>query len=311
MADTAETVTQRDRSPSFPVVGLKVAFERLVEFETYFKRSAARPEKVGDAWNITTKAYADRIAAALRYFGLLEYQGAGKERTIAISEEGRKYLRAQQEETKREVIKAAALRPKQIAECWELWSNDRPADAACIDDLVQNRAFSVAGARDFLKVYDSTISYAGLTATDKVAPKLGDSAPEEVAESGFPWNPPSPKPPAAPSPQQGKVKLMDGERIVFTEESNPQSYLKLIASGDVDEMMLEALEDYVKRQKRRLGAAAPRAAAGAGGQVPFMITQAQKEALREKGFEDDKIATMTPEKAHQLLGLLPPLPYAK
>jgi hypothetical protein len=104
---------------------------------------------------------------------------------------------------------------------------------------------------------------------------------------------------------------MDGERIVFTEESNPQSYLKLIASGDVDEMMLEALEDYVKRQKRRLGAAAPRAAAGAGGQVPFMITQAQKEALREKGFEDDKIATMTPEKAHQLLGLLPPLPYAK
>ena len=147
---------------SFPVVGLKVAFERLVEFETHFKRSAARPEKVGDAWSITTKAYADRIAAALRYFGLLEYQGVGKERTIAISEEGRKYLRAQQEETKREVIKAAALRPKQIAECWELWSNDRPADAACIDDLVQNRAFSVAGARDFLKVYDSTISFAGL-----------------------------------------------------------------------------------------------------------------------------------------------------
>jgi hypothetical protein len=46
---------------------------------------------------------------------------------------------------------------------------------------------------------------------------------------------------------------MDGERIVFTEESNPQSYLKLIASGDVDGTMLEALEDYVKRQKRRLG----------------------------------------------------------
>jgi hypothetical protein len=253
MADTAENVAQRDRSPSFPVVGLKGAFERLVEFETYFKRSAARPEKVGDAWSITTKAYADRIAAALRYFGLLEYQGAGKERTIAISEEGRKYLRAQQEETKREVIKAAALRPKQIAECWEIWSNDRPADAACIDDLVRNRAFSVAGARDFLKVYDSTISYAGLTATDKVAPKLGDSAPEETVESGFPWNAAWPKPPAATPPQQGKVKLMDGERIVFTEESNPQNYVKLIASGDVDATMLEALEDYVKRQKKRLG----------------------------------------------------------
>jgi hypothetical protein len=60
-----------------------------------------------------------------------------------------------------------------------------------------------------------------------------------------------PNPPPL-SAQQGKVKLMDGERIVFTEESNPQNYLKLIASGDVDETMLEALEDYVKRQKKRL-----------------------------------------------------------
>ena len=253
MADTAENVTQRDRSPSFPVVGLKVAFERLVEFETYFKRSAARPEKVGDAWSITTKAYADRIAAALRYFGLLEYQGNGKERTIAISEEGRKYLRAQQEETKREVIKAAALRPKQIAECWELWSNDRPADAACIDDLVQNRAFSVAGARDFLKVYDSTISSAGLTASDKVDPAAPASGDEEALEgskgkTGTGFTPPPP----APFQPVGKVKLMDGERIVFTEESNPHTYLKVIASGDVDGTMLEALEDYVKRQKKRL-----------------------------------------------------------
>jgi hypothetical protein len=45
---------------------------------------------------------------------------------------------------------------------------------------------------------------------------------------------------------------MDGERIVFTEESTPQNYLKLIASGEVDETMLEALEDYVRRQKKRL-----------------------------------------------------------
>jgi hypothetical protein len=64
------------------------------------------------------------------------------------------------------------------------------------------------------------------------------------------------KPPGAPQPQpQGKVKLMDGERVVFTEESNPQNYLKLVASGEVDETMLEALEGYVKRQKKRLSTA--------------------------------------------------------
>jgi hypothetical protein len=39
---------------------------------------------------------------------------------------------------------------------------------------------------------------------------------------------------------------------VFTEETNPQNYLELSVSGEVDETMLDGLEDYVKRQKKRL-----------------------------------------------------------
>jgi hypothetical protein len=251
MADTAENVTQRDRSPSFPVVGLKVAFERLVEFETYFRRSAARPEKVGDAWNITTKAYADRIAAALRYFGLLEYQGTGKDRTVAISEDGRKYLRAQQEETKREVIKAAALRPKQIADCWWIWSNDRPAGAACIDYLVQNRGFSVTGARDFLKVYDATISYAGLVESDKVDPNSSDSAPEEEVSEDAP-NPAPQKPPGAPLQPQGKVKLMDGERELTTGLLAKDASFRLIVSGAIGVKEIERLIQKLEIDKEIL-----------------------------------------------------------
>ena len=45
---------------------------------------------------------------------------------------------------------------------------------------------------------------------------------------------------------------VQGERVVFTEENSPQTYVKLIASGDVDDTLLEALEDYVKRQRKRL-----------------------------------------------------------
>ncbi len=115
---------------------------------------------------------------------------------------------------------------------------------------------------------------------------------------------------------------MAGERIVFTEESDPHNYLKLIASGEVDDTMLEALEDYVKRQKRRLFAAyqagvAQMAASGASPppsflsqaapreptsvQVPFMITNAQKEQLRGMGYDDDRISHMTPAQAHAAL----------
>jgi hypothetical protein len=45
---------------------------------------------------------------------------------------------------------------------------------------------------------------------------------------------------------------------------------------------------------------------GAGadaGQVSLMITQAQRDALRVMGFENDQIANMTPAKAHNLLGI--------
>ena len=51
--------------------------------------------------------------------------------------------------------------------------------------------------------------------------------------------------------------MMDGERVVFTVETNPQNYLKLVVGGEVDGTMYEALEDYVKRQKRRLGIQGP------------------------------------------------------
>ena len=252
MTDTVENVAQRDRSPAFPVIGLQAAIERLVEFEAYYKRSAARPGKIGEAWGIKTKAYADRMAAALRYFGLLEYQGAGKDRTIAVSEEGRKYLRAQQEETKKEVIKAAALRPKQIAVFWEHWLNDRPADAACVDDMVQNHGFSVAGARDFLKVYDATISYAGLTDSDKIDPNAGEGTPEEAEENGFVPNPIPPKPSGPPLSPQGRVNLMAGERELTTGLLAKEASFRLIVSGKIGVKEIERLIQKLEIDKEIL-----------------------------------------------------------
>jgi hypothetical protein len=52
--------------------------------------------------------------------------------------------------------------------------------------------------------------------------------------------------------------------VVFTEETDPQTYVKLIASGIVEDTLLEALEDFVKRQRKRLGRAAPDEAANRG-----------------------------------------------
>jgi len=216
MADAPKDTTgQRDRSPAYPVVALETALAKLAEFEAHYKRTPARPEKVGDAWNINTKAYADRIAAALRYFGLLEYQGSGKDRSIVVSETGRKYLRAQQEELKRQIVKELALRPRQIANHWNNWRADRPADAACLDALM-DEGFSEGGARDFLKVYDATITYAKLSDSDK-APADGqreEDEPEGTLTPEIRHTPPkSPPPPhvAKLGHQHAAFPLPEGE----------------------------------------------------------------------------------------------------
>ena len=206
MTDNPKDVAgQRDRSPAFPVIALDAALEKLAEFDAHYKRTAARSEKVGEAWDIKTKAYADRIAAALRYYGLLEYHGSGKERSVIISENGRKYLRAQQDELKREIVKASALRPKQIAMHWNEWGADRPADAACLDALM-DEGFSEGGARDFLKVYDATITYAKLTDSDK-APLVEGESEDESEQSGMTPQVHTPPKPGSGTPLSPPLKL--------------------------------------------------------------------------------------------------------
>ncbi len=46
---------------------------------------------------------------------------------------------------------------------------------------------------------------------------------------------------------------MEGERIVFTHEIEPSHGVRVLASGEVDESVLDALDLYIKLQKKRLG----------------------------------------------------------
>ncbi|HET6184777.1 MAG TPA: hypothetical protein VFA03_14435 [Acetobacteraceae bacterium] len=232
---------QRDRSPAFPVIPLGEALKRLEEFENHFKRIAARSEKVGEAWGVN-KGYADRIAAGLRYFGLLDYQGQGAERTITVSDMGRKYLRAQQDEVKREIVREAALRPKQIAKFWDKWGRDRPTDAACLDELTLNNGFSAGGARDFLKVYDATISFARLGESDKI-PDSEDATEADRIDDGeqdLLQSPPA-KPRMAIPLAAEKVPLMEGERELTTGLLSKGASFRLIVSGKVGEKEIERL----------------------------------------------------------------------
>jgi hypothetical protein len=247
----AATKAKKDRSPSFPFIALQTAVERLEAFDKHFGRHPTPANRVGAAWGMKDQSsQADQTLAALRSFGFATYDGVGPKRMVLVSPEGRTYLRAQQDSVKTAAIKQAALRPKIIRKFWALWGADRPVDAVALDTLILDNAFSDNGARAFLKVYDDTVAYAKLSTADKVNAEVGEEGDEEEDENGGKRDDPPPPPP----PPGNKVKLMDGERVAFTEEGQPGQYLKLVASGEVDDTMLEALEDFVKRQRKRLAA---------------------------------------------------------
>jgi len=258
MVIDADAAGQRDRSPGYPVVSLEMALQRLAEFEAHFKRSGARAEKVGDAWGIAAKPYAGRIVAALRYYGILDYQGSGTDRIVVVSDEGREYLRAQQEDTKQEVIREAALRPTAIAKFWSKWGVDHPADAARLDELILDNGFSEAGARHFLKVYDATISYAKLSDSDKMVSyepsqaamatvgnaTVGPNAnPTSAARQPLDESPTSVQYPNAKSPMLQEIFNLDEGPVTLSFPSE--------LSGESYEDLKDQLELFLRRAQRR------------------------------------------------------------
>lgn len=249
MSDATDAKT-RDRSPGYPAIPLETAVIRLASFEAHFKRSPASPGKVGAAWGLKEgNSDADRWLAALRAYGLIEYQSApsGVGRQAVLSEDGRNLLRAQQETTKRQILKRAALRPKMIRHFWSIWADDRPADDACLDQLMMYHKFSERGARAFLKVYDATVTYAGLSESDKTPPpssgeEQDDESANDQGEDEAPAPVRSPPPLAAAGPGHfGGINLMHGERELTTGLLSKGASFRLIVSGKVGEKEIERL----------------------------------------------------------------------
>ncbi len=159
----------KDRSPSFPFISLPAAIERLVAYETKFGRHPTPANRAGLAWDMKeASSQAAQTLAALKSYGMVDYQGAGPSRQTNLTEDGRNYLRAQQESIKKDLIRRFALTPKAISTYWHEWGARRPIDAVCLDQLVLKAKFTQSAAETFLRVYDATVAYAKLTDSDSL-----------------------------------------------------------------------------------------------------------------------------------------------
>jgi hypothetical protein len=170
-------VTKRDRSPAYPFISLETAIERMTTFDAKFGRHGSPMNKAGIAWGYKgDSSQSAQTLSALKYYGLVEYIGPSDDRKVALTEEARNYLRAQQSSTKAEIAKSLALRPKAIQTYWAQWGADRPIDEVCLDQLILKDSFTESAAKVFLRVYDDTIVFAGLRGGDTMGTTLPDGS---------------------------------------------------------------------------------------------------------------------------------------
>jgi len=238
----------RDRSPQFPFIPLEKAIERARIFEAQYKKSAGRIANVLPVWGYSAKSSGGlQTIATLLQFGLMDDEGVGPERKVKISDLGYRILKDERPGKKEEAIKEVALKPKPLAEHWELWKGGRPPDVECLSELTIERGYTEEAAKRFLKVYDDTITFAKLSEGDKLEEEKPEerTPPTDTFFTDFfraPTPTPKPKEESKPMP----------ERVVFAQEIDAQQSLKLIVAGAVDESLLDALEDFVEFQRTRL-----------------------------------------------------------
>lgn len=169
---------KKERSPSFPFIGLPKALERARAVYAQAKRHEARVADVADAWGTGVKSSGTlQTIAALLAYGLLEDQGSGDSRKVRITDLAFRALEDQRPGAREAALAQAARSPKLIAEYIERWSGGRPSDGICISELRIDRGFTDEGARAFLRVFDETVGFTKTSDSDIVVDKLEEEAP--------------------------------------------------------------------------------------------------------------------------------------
>jgi hypothetical protein len=253
---------KQGRSPAYPAIPLKTAIDKAHAQFNVEGKYAAPMTSAFKAWGYSEKSSGGRaIRAALRYFGLISIDGDGESGKVKLTEDAINVILDKREDQteRRAIIRRLALMPAIHQKLVEEFPDGLGSDNTVEHYLTVKQGYNVSAAKEVIAVFKETAAYAGLFEPDRMLdnpenqpnPNGGADLKEKAASGG-------PKPPIPPN--QPRVNPMDGERIVFTEESDPQVYLKVVASGEVGELLLDALDDYVRRQRRRLAAQSAKAA---------------------------------------------------
>jgi hypothetical protein len=246
----------RTRSPNYPAIPLGQAIDLVRQIHSKSRTNVIDRESAAKDMGysgLTGRSIA--MLGALAQYGLVARAGKGDLRVTPIAVD---ILHGLTDSDKKSGLRQAGTAPKLFKSIYDRFTDGVPSENVIRSFLIQ-QGYADTAIGPAIKAFLQTNQFlqeAGVTDSDGIE-EPDDSDVVAPDESEVPINLPAiiSPPPQAPPAQHGGYRVMEGERVVFSEETGSEQYLKLVASGPLDDSLLEALEDYIRRQRKRLGTA--------------------------------------------------------
>jgi len=167
MAEQPAHKRKRERSPSYPGISLETAIGRAEALLGVEGRNAVPVDVVLKDWGYNPGSGMGLVTlAALKKFGLLVDEGAGRSRQARLSELGlRIVLDVPESPDRLEAIREAALKPAIHTELWRHYNGSLPSDEAIKVRLRRDLGFTDRAVGEFIPQFRKTVAFAKLDAS--------------------------------------------------------------------------------------------------------------------------------------------------
>lgn len=174
---TAPRRARKQRSPSYPAIGLKEALGRAKEIYQHEGRHAAPVSAVLAHWGYSAKSSGGRLAlAALKKYGLIADEGSREHRQVRLTRLALTIILDEREESadRQRAIREAAMTPTIHQELLGRYPDGLPSDANLRHYLLLDRAFTETAVAEFIPRFRSTIEFAGLDSDVRISYDVED-----------------------------------------------------------------------------------------------------------------------------------------
>ncbi|MGA3164272.1 MAG: hypothetical protein ABSD77_08800 [Verrucomicrobiota bacterium] len=166
-----ESKSTQKRTGGFPTVSLPIAVGMMKVVWEKEKRNPAPATAIMSHWNYAPKSSGGfQALASLKRFGLLEEVAGATPRSLKVSQMAQDLLKYENTDpiAYRKQLKFMALLPDFNQEMWNKYGHELPSDKTVETYLIFDRHLSDGAAKQFLRLYKETISFAKLTEGDSI-----------------------------------------------------------------------------------------------------------------------------------------------